>query len=516
MNTELIIDVRETEIAIALLENKQLVELNKERSNVQFSVGDIYLGKVKKIMPGLNAAFVDVGYEKDAFLHYLDLGPQFKTLQKYVQDHYSRKNKTIPISKYNMLPDIDKGGKITDVLSSGQPVMVQIAKEPISTKGPRLTSEISLAGRNIVLVPFNDKVSISQKITSPEERKRLKRLMESILPKYFGVIVRTAAEGKKVAVLDAELRSLIKRWEITVEKLKNPGYPALLTSEIKRTSAILRDMLNGSFNSIHVNDENVYEEIREYIESIAPEKEKIVKLYTGNVPIFDQFGVEKQIKSLFGRTVSIKSGAYLIIEHTEALHVIDVNSGNRSKSSNDQETNALEVNLAAVDEIARQLRLRDMGGIIVVDFIDMHSNENKQMVYERMKELMSRDRAKHNILPLTKFGLMQITRQRVRPEMHIDTSEKCPVCNGSGKVTATILLDEQIENQLSLICATKKYRSITIKLHPYIAAYLKKGLISKHFKWAIKFNCIINLLPMSSYHFLEYHFFDKNDNEIEL
>jgi len=416
VNTELIIDVRETEIAIALLENKQLVELNKERSNVQFSVGDIYLGKVKKIMPGLNAAFVDVGYEKDAFLHYLDLGPQFKTLQKYVQDHYSRKNKTIPISKYNMLPDIDKGGKITDVLSSGQPVMVQIAKEPISTKGPRLTSEISLAGRNIVLVPFNDKVSISQKITSPEERKRLKRLMESILPKNFGVIVRTAAEGKKVAVLDAELGSLIKRWEITVEKLKNPGCPALLTSEIKRTSAILRDMLNGSFNSIHVNDENVYEEIREYIESIAPEKEKIVKLYTGNVPIFDQFGVEKQIKSLFGRTVSIKSGAYLIIEHTEALHVIDVNSGNRSKSSNDQETNALEVNLAAVDEIARQLRLRDMGGIIVVDFIDMHSNENKQMVYERMKELMSRDRAKHNILPLTKFGLMQITRQRVRPE----------------------------------------------------------------------------------------------------
>ncbi|MEW5846958.1 MAG: Rne/Rng family ribonuclease [Bacteroidota bacterium] len=515
MNTELIIDVRETEVAIALLENKQLVELNKERSNVQFSVGDIYLGKVKKIMPGLNAAFVDVGYEKDAFLHYLDLGPQFKTLQKYVQDHYSRKSKTIPISKYGMLPDIDKGGKITDVLSTGQPVMVQIAKEPISTKGPRLTSEISIAGRNIVLVPFNDKVSISQKITAPEERKRLKRLMESILPKNFGVIVRTAAEGKKVAVLDAELRSLIKRWEITIEKLKNPGYPALLTSEIKRTSAILRDMLNGSFNSIHVNDENVYEEIREYIESIAPEKEKILKLYTGNVPIFDQFGVEKQIKSLFGRTVSIKSGAYLIIEHTEALHVIDVNSGNRSKSSNDQETNALEVNLAAVDEIARQLRLRDMGGIIVVDFIDMHSNENKQMVYERMKELMSRDRAKHNILPLTKFGLMQITRQRVRPEMHIDTSEKCPVCNGSGKVTATILLDEQIENQLSLICATKKYRSITIKLHPYIAAYLKKGLISKQFKWAIKFNCIINLLPMSSYHFLEYHFFDKNDNEIE-
>lgn len=516
MNTELVIDVRNAEIAIALLENRQLVELNKEKSNVQFAVGDIYLGKVKKIMPGLNAAFVDVGYEKDAFLHYLDLGPQFKTLQHYAQTHYARKGKTIPISRFKMDSDIDKGGKISQVISSGQAVMVQIAKEPISTKGPRLTSEISIAGRNLVLIPFADKVSISQKITSPEERKRLKRLMESIIPKNYGVIVRTAAEGKKVAVLDAELRSLVKKWESAVEKLKTASLPCLLASELKRTSAILRDMLNGSFNNIFVNDESAYHDIREYIETIAPEKEKIVKLYDGNVPIFDQFGIEKQIKSLFGKTVSIKSGAYLIIEHTEALHVIDVNSGNRAKSGNDQETNALEVNLAAADEIARQLRLRDMGGIIVVDFIDMHASDNRHMLYERMKELMAKDRAKHNILPLSKFGLMQITRQRVRPEMHIDTTEKCPACNGSGKVTSTILLDEQIENKLSVVIANAKPKRLTIKMHPYVEAYLNKGVFSKRFKWAWKYRCRIKLVPMSSYHFLEYRFFNSNDIEIEL
>ncbi|NVO10253.1 MAG: Rne/Rng family ribonuclease [Bacteroidales bacterium] len=516
MNIELVIDVNATEIAIALLENKQLVELNKEKSNIQFAVGDIYLGKVKKIMPGLNAAFVDVGYEKDAFLHYLDLGPQFQSFNKFLQASLSKKNKPLPVSKLKLESEIDKNGKIGNVLTSGQQILVQIAKEPISTKGPRLSSEISIAGRNIVLMPFSDKVSISQKISSPEERKRLKRLMESIIPRNFGVIVRTAAEGKKVAVLDAELRGLIKKWEGALEKLKTAQAPSLIVSELKRTSAILRDMLNVSFNNIHVNDENVYNDIKEYIDTIAPEKEKIVKLYQGNVPIFEQFGVEKQIKSLFGKTVSFKSGAYLIVEHTEALHVFDVNSGNRSKATNDQETNALDVNLAATEEIARQLRLRDMGGIIVVDFIDMHSQENRQIVFEKMKEIMAKDRTKHNILPLSKFGLMQITRQRVRPEMHISTVEKCPTCKGSGEVSPTIIFDEQIENQLAFFVNEKGLNNLVLKLHPYIAAFICKGFISKRIKWMFKYTCRIKVIPISSYQLLEFHFFDRNDIEIEL
>jgi ribonuclease G len=513
VNIELVIDVRATEIAIALLENKQLVELNKEKSNVQFAVGDIYLGKVKKIMPGLNAAFVDVGYEKDAFLHYLDLGPQFQTFNKFLQATLSKKNKALPISKLKLESEIDKNGKIGNVLNSGQHILVQIAKEPISTKGPRLSSEISIAGRNIVLMPFSDKVSISQKIASPEERKRLKRLMESIIPRNFGVIVRTAAEGKKVAVLDAELRGLVKKWEVALEKLKTAPVPSLLVSELKRTSTILRDMLNVSFNNIHVNDENVYNDIKEYLDTIAPEKEKIVKLYQGNVPIFEQFGVEKQIMSLFGKTVSFKSGAYLIVEHTEALHVFDVNSGNRSKATSDQETNALEVNLSATEEIARQLRLRDMGGIIVVDFIDMHSQENRQQVFEKMKDIMAKDRTKHNILPLSKFGLMQITRQRVR---HISTIEKCPTCKGSGEVSPTIIFDEQIENQLAFLVNERDLKNLVLKLHPYIAAFIVKGFISKRIKWMLKYKCRIKVVPISSYSLLEFHFFDRNDIEIEL
>ncbi len=515
VNTELVIDVRASEVAIALLENKQLVEINKERSNIQFSVGDIYLGKVKKIMPGLNAAFVDVGYEKDAFLHYLDLGPQFESFNKYLNNSLSKKGKSIPISKLKLEPEIDKTGKISSILNSGQSVLVQIAKEPISTKGPRLSAEISIAGRNIVLLPFSDKVSISQKISSQEERKRLKRLLESILPKNYGVIVRTAAEGKKVAILDAELRNLIKKWELSLERIKTSPVPGLIASELKRTSAFLRDMLNVSFNSIYVNDDGIFNDVKEYISTIAPEKEKIVKLYDGNVPIFDNFGIEKQIKSLFGKTISFKSGAYLIVEHTEALHVIDVNSGNRSKASNDQETNALEVNLAACEEIARQLRLRDMGGIIVVDFIDMHLNENRQLVYEKMKELMGRDRTKHNILPLSKFGLMQITRQRVRPEMHIETLEKCPTCKGTGEITPAIILDEEIENKLAFLVNEKGFKKLTLKAHPYVSAYLNKGIPCKRRKWAWRYKCSLKLIPISSYSFLEYHFFDNTDNEIE-
>lgn len=515
MSTELVIDVTPSEIAIALLENKQLVELNKEKRNLQFAVGDIYLARVKRIMPGLNAAFIDVGYERDAFLHYLDLGPQFRTLNKYVKSSLSRKGKAPSIPRIKIEPEIDKNGKITDVLKSGQQVLVQIAKEPISTKGPRLSSEISIAGRNLVLIPFADKVSISQKIDSPEEKKRLKRLIESIKPKNFGVIVRTVAEGKKVAVLDKELRSLVEKWETAFDKITFGEIPRLVISELNRTSAVLRDVLNGSFNNIFVNEDAAYLELKEYINTIAPEKGKIVKLFDGEQPIFNHYGVDKQIKSSFGKTVSFKSGAYLIIEHTEALHVIDVNSGNRSKLGEDQESNALEVNLAAAHEVARQLRLRDMGGIIVVDFIDMHTAEHKQRVFEKMKEAMSADRTKHNILPLSRFGLMQITRQRVRPELNIEIMEKCPTCKGSGEITPSVLLVDDIENYISFLINEVSYKKLKLKVHPYIAGYIKQGFFSKKLKWFFKFKKSIAIESVGSYQFLEFHFFDNNGEIIK-
>lgn len=514
MKKELVIDVNQQEINIALLENKRLVELNKEKSNPKFSVGDIYLGRVKKIMPGLNAAFVDVGYEKDAFLHYHDLGPQFRSLDKYVNTALQRKTKMASFQKLKLERDIDKNGKIADVLKSGQLILVQVAKEPISTKGPRLTSEIAIAGRNMVVVPLYNKVSVSQKIESVEEKKRLRTLVTSIKPNNYSVILRTASEGKMVKTLDEELRNLTKKWESAFEALKNVKPPYLFISELNRTSVILRDILSGSFNNIYVNNENLGREIKDYIKTISPSLEKIVSTYDSSTPILEKYGVLKQVKTSFGKTVSFKNGSYLIIEHTEALHVIDVNSGNRAKNVQNQEETALDVNIAACDEIARQLRLRDMGGIIVVDFIDMTKQENKSKVYEYMKTVMENDRTKNSILPLSRFGLMQITRQRVRPEMHINTREKCPTCGGTGEISPSILITERIEHRLGEIAKDAQHKKLILRTHPFVAAYLNKGFFSLLKELRRKYKLKIRLEGISSYDFLEYRLFDRTGQEI--
>ena len=516
MSSDLIIDVTPSEIVIALQENKRLVELTREKSGAKFAVGDIYLGKVKKIMPSLNAAFIDVGYERDAFLHYLDMGPQFATLNKFLRIASSRKNKITSLGRINSEPDIDKEGRINNLLKVGQKILVQVAKEPISTKGPRLTSEISLAGRYMVLMPFSNKISVSQKLKTNEEKSRLKKLIQSIKPRKYGVIVRTAAEGKKVADLDQELRRLIDRWETTFYKLSRVSPPALIIGEMDRTTALLRDIYNPNFNSIIVNDQSISTELADYIASIQPDKKNIVKFYRGRKSIFEHYGIEKQIKASFGKTVSFRNGAYLIVEHTEAFHVIDVNSGNRAKKGLDQESNALEVNLAACEEIARQLRLRDMGGIIVIDFIDMHVASNRQKVYEHMRGVMGRDRTKHNILPLSKFCLMQITRQRVRPEENIETAEKCPTCKGSGKIMPTILFADDLDGKVNYILKDLNKKKLVLKVHPYVAAYLTKGLKSYRNNWFFKFWKWVNVEGNPSYSYLEYHFFDENEEEIIL
>jgi ribonuclease G len=515
VNKELVIDSNVKEVNIALLEDSNLVELHKEQNNNEFSVGDVFLGKVRKIMPGLNAAFVDVGYQKDAFLHYLDLGPQIQTLNKFVRLGLQGRTQQIPLEKFTPEPDIEKTGKITKVLTPGQQILVQIAKEPISTKGPRVSTEISFPGRFLVLIPFSNKISISQKIRSKEERSRLKRLIMSIKPNNFGVIVRTNAENKKVAELDADLRNLIDKWEKIHRKLPNLKAPQKVLSELDRTSAILRDLLNESFNNIYINDPNLYQETKTYIERIAPDKKDIVKHYKGKSPIFEHFGIEKQIKSSFGKTVTIKSGVYLIIEHTEALHVIDVNSGHRVNKDNSQEQNALVTNMEAAVEIARQLRLRDMGGIIVVDFIDMHDAKNRRTLYEKLKEEMAKDRAKHSILPPSKFGLIQITRQRVRPEMSIQVLEQCPVCNGTGKIKSSLMIIDDIENHLDYLIHDQNEKKLTLTVHPFIHAYLTQGLFtSKQWKWFFEYNMWIKIIPVNSYHMLEYHFLNKNKEEI--
>jgi ribonuclease G len=516
VNKELIINSTSSEVEIALLEDKVLVELNKEKTNNEFCVGDIYLGRVKKIMPGLNAAFVDVGYEKDAFLHYLDLGPQVNSLQKYLKSALS--GSRIPVSLADLIleEDIQKTGRINNVIKPNQQILVQIAKEPISTKGPRISSELSFAGRYLVMIPFSDKISVSQKIKSAEERNRLKRLIASIKPKNCGVIIRTVAEGKLVADLDMDMRSLFKKWEVIQQKLVTAKAPQKIIGEIDRTSAILRDMLNEDFNQIQVNDPALFEEIRNYILRIAPDKTGILKHYSGKLPIFEYFGVDKQIKGSFGKIVTIKSGSYLIIEHTEALHVIDINSGHRVNSEQNQETNALEVNLEAASEVARQLRLRDMGGIIVIDFIDLNLGTNRRQLYERLKEEMKKDRAKHTILPPSKFGLVQITRQRVRPEMNVQILEKCPTCDGTGEIRPSVLIIDEIENNISYLIREQNEKSLKLFVHPYIHAFLTKKLFNYKWKWYFRYKKWIRLEKQNSYHLLEYHFYNQNGDEIKI
>lgn len=514
---ELIINAGEADVSLALLDDRKLIELHKEKRNAGFAVGDIYLGKIKKVMPGLNAVFVDVGHDKDAFLHYLDLGPQFSSLLSFTKSVFANpKVKTPDFSKFKLLPDIDKGGKITQLLSTGDTILVQIAKEPISNKGPRITTELSIPGRYVVLTPFSDKISISQKIKTPEEKDRLKKIVSSIRPKNFGVIVRTVAEHKGLDELQNDLEELIQKWYTIFDEAKVSMPPVKVLGELDRTSAILRDLLNSSFSNIYINDLNTYEELKHYLKTISPDKVEILKHYKGKEPIFDYFGIDKQIKASFGKTVNFKGGAYLIIEHTEAMHVIDVNSGHRQKSDSTQENNALEVNLEAATEIARQLRLRDMGGIIVIDFIDLHSNENRKLLFEKLKAEMKSDRAKHTILPPTKFGLVQITRQRVRPQTDVVTSEKCPTCNGNGEIQASILLDDEIENNLKFILKQGIKRKITIAMHPFIASYFTKGIISKQMKWFINYKNWVKIRPVQSYSFLEYRFFDGNDDEIRI
>jgi ribonuclease G len=516
VNKELIINSTSSEVEIALLEDKLLVELNKEKSNNEFAVGDIYLGKVKKIMPGLNAAFVDVGYGKDAFLHYLDLGPQINSLLAYVKIGLSGTSIPLSIADFKLEEDIQKSGRINTVLKPNQQIIIQVAKEPISTKGPRVTSELSFAGRYVVMIPFSEKISVSQKIKSPEERNRLKRLIASIKPKNCGVIIRTVAENKLVADLDADLRALYKKWEIITQKMPTAKAPQKIIGEMDRTSAILRDMLNADFNNVIVNDIAVFEEIKNYILKIAPEKIGIVKLHSGKSHIFEQYGVDKQIKSSFGKTVTIRSGTYLIIEHTEALHVIDINSGHRVNSEQNQEANVLDVNLEAATEVARQLRLRDMGGIIVVDFIDMNQGVNRRKLFDKLKTEMARDRAKHSILPPSKFGLVQITRQRVRPEMNVQILEKCPSCEGTGEIRPSVLLTDDIENNISYLIREQNEKYLSLFVHPYIFAFLTKGFNSIKWKWRYRYKRWIHLKPQSSYHFLEYHFFNQNGDEIKM
>ncbi len=516
MSNELFISATTKGNRIALTQDKGLIEYHLDETEVQFAVGDIFFGTVKKVVAGLNAAFIDIGYEKDAFLHYHDLSPNVFSLNKYTKDIIAKRPVSNKLKGVKLDPQIDKLGKIADVLVKNEPILVQVVKEPISSKGPRLSCDISIAGRYIVLVPFGNSVNISKKITSKQERQRLHKLMTSIKPENFGVIVRTVAENMEVSELQGDLEYCVEKWESGMKALREAKPRDRIVSEMDRAASILRDMLNDDFDSIVLDTKESFDEIKALVHKIAPQKDKILKLHNSKTKLFEHYGIEKQLKSLFGRSVSLPSGGYLIIEHTEALHVIDVNSGNKATTEVDQEATALSVNKEAAKEIARQLRLRDMGGIVVIDFIDMRKADNKRIIHDVLRDEMKGDRSKYTILPISKFGLSQITRQRVRPEMNVVTWESCPSCGGSGTITASIAVTDHIENNLDHLVSKQNESNISIILHPFIYAYYKEGIISRQVKWFIKYKKWINLVKDTSLGIVEYHFLNKNGDIIEL
>ncbi len=511
MKSELIIDVHPDEIAIALTEDDRLQEIRREKRNVDtFAVGNIYYGRVKKVMPALNAVFVDVGYEKEAFLHYLDLGSNFLTLQKFITRTVSDRRRLPSMRSIEKQPECGKDGQIGDYLHVGDTLLVQVTKEPINTKGPRLTAEISLAGRNMVLMPMGDKVMVSNKIRRDSERNRLRKLVQQVRPQGYGVIVRTVAEGAQLEDLDSELNILVRKWEDALRLLQTKQPVSLICEEIGRTTGIIRDLFSPEFNTIQVNDQGVYDEVREYVELISPESAKIVKLYTGDQPIFDKYDITRQLKTGLGRTVGFKNGGYLIIDKTEALFSIDVNSGSK-KVYADQEQNAFHYNMLAAEEIVHQLRLRDIGGIIIVDYIDMDSKDHQQQLYEYMRKLMAHDRARHNILPLSKFGLMQITRQRVRPAVEMDVTEVCPTCHGKGRIQSSINFAEQLEQEIDLMF--RQYgKGLRLHVHPYVYAYATRGLLSLKLRWWWHYG--ITLQQNQGLGMMEYHFHNANGQEV--
>ena len=507
MIKELVIHANSKGVEIALLENKKLVEYHLDSYDKEgFAAGDIYLGRVKKLNPGLNAAFVDIGHDKDAFIHYSDLSPYIRSVRKFSSDAF-RGEQSHLLDNFETEPNIPKDGQMLDVFEKGDILIFQISKEAISTKGPRLTCEISIPGRYVVLVPFTDSIGISKKIAQPEERERLLKLMKSIKPKNFGFVVRTNAAGVGNEELEFDIQNLLGKWKLMTQNAKYQNPPKLLLKEMNKTFSIVRDLMNESFSKVITDDAILYGDLKAYIKEYAPEHASVLSKHDDATPLFEKYDVSRQVKSAFGKTVTLKSGAYLIIEHTEALHVIDVNSGPKVKKGIEQDTHAFEINVEAAQEIARQLRLRNIGGMIVIDFIDMKSGEYKHKLYEAMLEAMRSDKSKHVILPVSKFGLMEITRQRMKEQISIDTRE--PLLNGTKyKIDQPLQIVDNIQNDLMHL-KSHEQKNFLLYVHPFVYAFLKKDTFSFRMRWYSKIGKIVRLVQDSSMHLGEYKLMTK-------
>lgn len=508
MAHRLIINTTSEEQRIALLEYDKIVEYHKAKKNHTYNVGDVYLGTVKRILENLNAVFVGLGHEKDGFLHYLDLGENFQTSQKFVRKVRLQKNAKHDLTKIPLEKTLTKEGNISQVLKKNEKILVQITKEAISTKGLRLSSSITIPGRYLILIPFGNDVNVSQKITNRSERDRIKKLILAIKPKNFAVIARTNAQSKEAAVLDQDLKDLYKKWLQGVKVLANAKAKEKIIKEVSRISSILRDLLSESFDQIIVDDEKTYEQVKEEVSRIYPGKEKIVHLYKGKTNLFEHLDLERKIQSAFSQIVNLENGAYLKVEQTEAMVTIDINSGSYTNTKSNQDDN-FQINLVAIRKIFPLLRLLNIGGMIIVDCISMKDSKNQDILYQEAKRLAREDTAKIKVLPLTEFGLMQITRERTRPIAHLVSQEICPTCRGSKTIQNSLVISLQIEKMLHFLIKKQKQRKITLVLHPYLHAYFTKGMLSKQWHWYLRYFQWIKLVPNQTIPITTYQFLNE-------
>ncbi len=511
MAKKIIYNVTKESYNILLLTDNEITEYHQEKKNTSHNVGDIYLGTIKKIVPSLNAAFVDIGYEKDAFLHYSDLSPHILS-----NIDFTKKSKTKPQSLSTLTPreQIEKNGKIGDVLKEQSNIILQISKEPIRSKGHRISCTLGLPGRYIILVPFNNKITVSKKIINQAERTRLHKLITSIKPKNFGVIVRTAAKGTDVATLDQDSQEIQQRWQKGIQKLSKAKTGTQLIETLHTTSSILRDLFSKDFEQIIVDDRKTYQEIKAYIHTILPEKENIVYLYQRKKNIYEYLGLDKKLESLLSPVVGIPEGGYIVIEPTEALCVVDINSGSCVSNAKEQEKIATQINTNATKVIAQILRLRDIGGIVIVDFISMLKPENQKKVFQAMQKALSSFNRKTKVLPLNKFGVMSMTIERTGPPKIIQNKEQCPTCNGKEKIQPSSNIINLLEQQLNLICQQQKLRNITIHLHPFLYAYVHDGLLSKKWRWRFKYRQWIRIKKSPDLTITNYQIRDRNNKII--
>jgi len=495
MKNQIIIHSSGNQTRVALLENKELAQLFIESEENQRTVGDIYLARVHKVMSGIRAAFIDVGMEKDAFLHFSDAGDHLGDYIKMMNGPKSiSKEADKELQKFDKLSNNDKQILAGKLLQNNQRILVQIVKEPIGSKGPRVSTDITIAGRFLVLIPMGNYIAISKKINSGRERRRLKKIAGDMLPDGFGVIIRTVAQGQDKESLEDDMRTVLKKWERILNKLENAKPPTLLYKDLDITESLIRDLFAKQYDRVLIDDYQLYKSIKSYVSQIAPKMLPSVELYKGKDHIFDHVNIAHDVNSIFSPRVRMPSGGYLIFEQTEAMYVVDVNSGPYAAKEK-QEDNSLKTNLEAAREIAKQLRLRDIGGIIVVDFIDLRDDKNRKKIYDELKKEFKKDRAKTNVIGMSDFGLVQITRQRIRPSVVNSVSKVCPTCGGSGSVVSQDTIVTDIESWISKFKYSTEYRAVDIYINPYLRSYLTRGLFSLRFKWMMKYKLKISFVP---------------------